>query len=279
MRNRIAWAATIALALALASLLVYDARGQGVEVELRNELEAWPNQDRHYQNATRLEGTVHLWAGPVHARVRYARIMWGASDAKITGTVLNAESGKVNERQRGAALYVQRRGVRVGWKVERRSVNHTWRHKRAKEGRHPWFPAGYRAGQRAADGEQLPNHAPGLSRPSIGYYDGARAFVGADLGGLEVELAGPLWRWKDLTLPWPSVTLDATYRSGPWAAEAEAQAGGPSGWAADVGVERTLWGPLTVGLRAGALDSPDWGPNLYRITSTISLDLSYRAAR
>jgi len=273
MRNTLVWAATILLALALATLFVCDAEAQEVELSLRNELEAWPTPDRFYQNRTRLNAQALASWGAVHVRLRYARLMWGASDAKIEGSLLNAEAGKVNERRRGAAMYLQRSGVRVGWKVERRSVNHTWRHKRSREGRHPWFPGSYKIGQRAADGEQAPNHPPGLSRPSIGYWDGARPLVGLQRGGWELELAGPLVRWKSLTLAWATVTLDAAYRRGLWEVRLQAQALGPTGWAADLQVERVLLGPLSAGLRVGALDAPDWDDNLQRVALTLALDL------
>lgn len=261
--------------LAVAVLLVWGilavrcAVGQTVTSDVGAMVEVWTGPEDKWQNRMQVRGQVLGKWGPLRLRVWMSGVWWGASDAKIAGSLLNAEAGRVLERRHGASVYGQWGGLQVGATVHRRAVHHIWRHK----SRHRYFPGSWQIGRRGCNGASTPSYPPGQGCPSIGYWDGVRPQVGYEGHGWDVRLRGPLVRWKTLTLPWPRWMGTASYETGAWTVTAEGRVGGPAGWSADFGVRRELIGPVEIGLRAGQVALPVWTENtIRRISTTITLD-------
>jgi len=258
------------LVAVLLGWLVAECRGQSVETDVQAQVEVWTSSERCYRNRLAAEaGATGRW-GPVRARAFMDVIWWGACDAKVAGSLLNAEAGRVVERRHGAELYVQQWGVQLGGTIRRRAVHHIWRRK----DRHPWFPGNWEIGRRGCNGEATPSHPVGDGCPSIGYADGLRPRAGYEGDGLDVVLYGPLWSWKDsLTLPWSDWIARAVYDRGPWTTSVEARWGGPADWSVDGGLRREVIGPVELGIRVGQVASPIWtDDNLQRLTTTITID-------
>jgi hypothetical protein len=207
------------------------------------------------------EGQLTGTWGPALVRARLQVKRWGACDSKVQSALLNAESGRVYSRRQsvlvagrlGGAL----RGLVLGAQWDRRSAHHVWRH-RGRENRHPWFPGTWRVGRRGCEGGSVPHHPPESACPSLGYWGGARPYLGFDSGGVTASVRGPLLRWKGLTLPWPSVIGAASYEWGRWTVGVWAQGGGPQDWAAIARLRRRLPEGLFVEASFGRRPLPEW---------------------
>ncbi len=226
--------------------------------DINLELALWPESDRCYQNMMRVdpEATARINRFFVEGFVDFK--WWGACDSKIPGLPLNAEAGKVIERKHGLnAGIIVLDGLEVGVTVRRRAVHHIWRHKVRK--RHSYFPSDWKVGRRGCNGEKVGDHPKGKGCPSLGYYDGAGGYLNYDNGGFDVELTTPQYRWKDLTLPWPSWTLNAEYRRENWAVRLLGETGGKRKTTYDIEVERRLFTKyFWVGASYGRLPAPGW---------------------
>jgi hypothetical protein len=99
-------------------------------------------------------------------------------------------------------------------------------------------------------------------RETIGYHDGLR-FTGQCYG---VEVWSPyVYRPNDpLTLPWHDWRVETMQRVGRWVGSGFVGLGGPRDGASwDVGIGYDF-GPIVVGGRIGAVESPGWGESLFR---------------
>lgn len=289
-RNAIMWVvrgfALFFLLLGLLLLSSCPSKGQPGPVlagGAEAKMSVWAQHQRCYQHSMSGEGRAKLLWGPAFAEGFLRVKWWGACDAKIPSSFLNAEAGKVIERWHGVNLGVEIRGVQIGGTVRRDAVHHIWRHK----DRHNYFPESWQVGRQAAFGGDAPNWPDDRpQKASLGYYDGAGPFVGYEGHGLDVELTGPQYRWKSLTLPWPEWTLNAEYMySAVWEVETfvstmhfhgfrlevYGQAGGPAYEALSGEAILRITRRVGIGVRGGRIDVPGWSKPVDRLA--ISLEL------
>jgi len=265
--NRVARVGTVLVILVLLGLFVHDCTAQTLTFDSKVGIEVWAAPDRCYQNQLSAEARAESSWGPVHGDLFMSATWWGACDAKVPGSLLNAEAGKVLERSHGADLYATYRGIEAGGTVRRRAVHHIWRHRTRNTNGFPSTNNAAWAQQQCAEGEG------GKRCPFLGYWDGVRPLVGYEGYGIDARLIGPNWTWKDgLTLPWPDWIARASYESGPWTVSGRMQWGGLREWSGDLGVRRTIVEPFSLGVRAGSVPVPGWTSPLHRVTTTITIE-------
>ena len=249
------WGVSLLVAALLAWLLVEAAQGQPrFEVEGRGSVMAWAADRHSYQHAMSARADASASWKPVVARAKLGLTRWGTDDAIIEHALLNAETAKVYSRRQGVSLGVRWRGVEVGAEYDRRSVHHVWRNKKS-EPRHDHFPSNWRIGRsgEAPDWNRSPLY------PSLGYWDGVRPYVRVERGGLRVVVRGPLTPWKDaLTLPWPAVRAEGSYRWKKWCFGLEAQGLRHRKPTGTIRIARVLTDPIRVRGSAGWAHPPQW---------------------
>jgi hypothetical protein len=243
------------------------AVAQTLTGEARGSVAVWAEHARCTQHAMtgEAQGTARL--GVLFAEGFLSVKWWGACDAKIPSSPLNAEAGKVIERRHGVNIGVQWHGFQIGATVRRDAVHHIWRHK----DRHAHFPGNWRIGRKGCNGEATPSHPAGKGCPSIGYYDGVGPFLGYDAHGVDVTITGPQYRWKTLTLPWPNWTLRAEVALEEWQFRVYGQAGGPAYPALSGQIARKLGLRLWLGVRGGRIDAPGWRRPFDRVAVVLLL--------
>jgi hypothetical protein len=250
------WGVSIALALLLAWLMVDLAQGQSFgEATFRAEgtggVMAWASDSHSYQHTMNARGDFAATWEPLIVRIKLGLTRWGASDAIIDHTLLNAETGKVYSRRQGVSLGVRWNGVELGVEYDRRSVHHVWRNKKR---RHDHFPGSWRVGRSgdAPDWNQNPIY------PSLGYWGGVRPYFRVERGGLTVACRGLLYHWKSLTLPWPAVRMAVGYRWGRWRVGVDVQGFRHRDLTGTVRVELHVVGPVWLRGSGGWAHPPQW---------------------
>lgn len=265
LRGFLRYAVLIAALLFLVAFMVECAYGQTLQDRLtptfsgdvHAEARAWSTDDRCYQHDMEAGASIEALWGRWFAVGHLSMQWWGACDAKIPASFMNAESGRVIDRVHGAKAGVDLGAVRVGGAILRRSVHHFWRNAAAT--RTNQFPADNDA---VAAKERCRS---GGTCPGLGYYDALGPYIGVDAGPFSGEVAWLAYRWKALTLPWPSVLLEATYTMGPWEIGAEGQAGGEMEAALDASLYRRIFKRFWVGANVGRLSPPGWGKPIDRL--------------
>jgi len=257
------WGVSIAVAALLAWLMVDCARGQVADqltLGARGEggVMAWASDSHGYQHTMRGRADAAVtWepAGPLHvaARAKLSLRRWGTSDAIIKHALLNAETARVYSRRQGVSVGVRWRVIEIGAEYDRRSVHHVWRNKDS-EPRHDHFPRSWQVG-RSGD---APNWDQTPIFPSLGYWDGIRPYVRVEHGRFRLVLRGPLYHWKNLTLPWPHLRVAVGYGWGPWRAGINVQGLRHRAPTGTVRVERRVTGPLWLRGSAGWAHPPQW---------------------
>jgi len=213
----------------------------------------WASDAHSYQHTMSARGDVAARLGSLVARGKLGLKRWGASDAVIKHALLNAETAKVYSRRQGASFGVRIDGVEVGVEYDRRSVHHVWRNKK-DEPRHDHFPGSWKIGRtgNAPSWDQDPIYA------SLGYWDGLRPYLRIEREGLTATLRGPLWAWKDLTLPWPAVRVKVEQRWRSWRFGFKAQGFRHRAVTGTAWVGRHITGPLRARASAGWAHPPQW---------------------
>lgn len=246
--------------------------------DINLEASLWAEDDRCYQNILRADTNVRLRWNALYVGGFMDLKWWGACDAKIPGSPLNAEAAKVVERKHGlnagidvGIIYGALDGLILGGTVRRRAVHHVWRNKN----RHPWFPGGWKRGIRGCEGKAIKNYPAGEGCPSIGYYDGVGGYVQYKNYNLDVVITTPQYRWKidnyekgfGLTLPFPAWTMDAEYRHDNWAVHVVGETGGERQTTYDIELERRLFTErFWVGASYGRLPVPGWLDPIERLS-------------
>jgi len=159
-------------------------------------------------------------------------------------------------RRHGLNVGPRYKNFQLGGSLRRRSDQFVWRHAE----RHRHFPKSWQVGRQAASGESAPDWPEDRpQKPSIGYWDGVRLFLGYEGRVLNVELLGPNWTWKQLTLPWPDYIIRAWFAFKRWTVTGYAQHGGPAEDAGWIQISRALWGsPVQILVRGGRAATPGW---------------------
>lgn len=294
-------AIVVSAALFLLWLLFADvAFSQQVRSDVGYGIEQWSGGDKRYMNRMSVQVAVEAQLGALWTEGTVGGVWWGSDKAKISGSLWNVEAGKVLEYRRSFALAVVLKiapqwALRLGGVAQRRGVHHIWQFK-SREGRHDYFPAGWRVGISGCNGGRAPNWPPdGPQCPSIGYWDTVAPLLILEGRWLTARIEGPMRRWKDLTLPYPRVQYFLTVRPGKWRIGTRGEAFGPAGFGYDVEVSRSLPGAeftlpilgipidippvefLRIGLTASDhLSDPGWGvgpgDNLRRIGATLTVE-------
>lgn len=243
------------VAFLLLFLIVRDCTAQNVGTDINAKVEVWANKQDCYQNRFIGNASVNVnWNG-IKLMPHMGIVWWGACDAKIVGSLLNAEAGKVLERKHGIEATYNYRGFIAGFAINRRAVHHIWRNKN----RHPWFPGNWQLGRSGMNENGIPSYPKGQGKPSIGYYDGIRGIIGYKDKNLKVRLYSPFYVWKtSLTLPYPSVSADLHYKHNSWFVDVEWDSGWRVGYNFDIGIRRKIVGPLSLGIRYGHIPRPGW---------------------
>lgn len=266
-----AWLVALFLML-LGALTVHDAMGQRLDARIEGGLDLWAQSDRCYQHTWQTEVEAEMNWGRLNVTGHVTRRIWGACDAKIPSSPINAEADKVNEMIHGA--YGTLRlvdGLRAGVQVHRRKAHHIWRNKRSKENRHNHFPGSWQIGRETANGGSAPNWPEGgPQRPSIGYWDafGPRLAYRADAGHLAVTYLP--FRWKSLTLPYSEWLLRGEYRPNEdWMIRVEANRDVLERIHGRLRVERRVIRSLWMGVEVAKRNSPDWAEPLRYVSATV----------
>jgi hypothetical protein len=265
--------------------------GPGIEVlpSASAQVEQWAGPHKSYMNRLVARAEVVARWRSLWAEATASGIWWGSGRSKVSGSLLNTESGKVIERRRSLALALAfdlpgSWSLRVGGIVQRRGIHHIWQYKRS-EGRHDYFPGGWQSGVTACNGGQAPDWPPDNNQcPSIGYWDTAGPLLilerrwerGAHVNLVRVRVEAPQATWKSLTLPYPRAGGSVTARLREWRLRAEGEAFGPAGFGYDAQVSRSLPGAAQVRLGlvlSDHLPDPGWGKgpgdNLRRVGATL----------
>lgn len=202
----------------------------------------------------------------VRAEVFLRGVWWGACDGTKPGNPLVAEAGNVLERRHGINVLVRAwHGIFVGGSVRRRAVHHFWRNGRP----YPWgqFPLSGRAKTAQERCQQ------GQPCPALGYHDHVRPMIVYDWRGVSVEVLGPGYRWKDVTLPYASYMGSVSYTGDTWGVDVKGAAGGLREPVLDGGVRVRIIQSMWAQVRFGTLHAPGWRGPLYRLA--VGLELSF----
>jgi len=291
------WKAIVAVvALILLSLLISDvafsqrpgsgegAEGAHVTPGLSFEVEQWATPDKTYMNRMSAHATIEARWRLLWAEVAASAVWWGSGRSKVSGSLLNTESGKVIERRRSAALGLTLDvspswRIRLGGIIQRRGIHHIWQYKR----RHDYFPGSWEAGVSGCNGGKAPDWPSDQPQcPSIGYWDVIASLLvarGRWKGvALRFRVEAPAQTWKTLTLPYPRARFAAQARLREWRFRLRSEAFGPAGFGYDAEISRTF--PPVDQVRLGLttsdhLPDPGWGrgpgDNLARVGATITV--------
>jgi len=215
----------------------------------------WHQHTACFQNTAKASLEVEGEWGPSFAEAYSDFQWWGNCDSKIASSPLNAESAMAYTRYHGINVGVENSGVQIGATLRRRADHFVWRHK----DRHNHFPASWQVGVQAANGEGAPNWPDDRpQKPSIGYREHVRPYLGYEGHGFDVNFMGIGWTWKSLTLPWPDWILRGEYEYREWLFYVYGQAGGPDETAGYLRVSRVVKGPLRLGIEGGRAPTPGW---------------------
>lgn len=257
--------AFVAIVLA-AILFATDACGQSFSASGEISADAWASHDRCYQHTMKAGGAAGVRVGPIYATGFLKAVWWGACDAKIASSILNAENGRVIERSHGVnALVPVWRGFKIGATMRRRAVHHIWRNQ-----------ADFREGGFPESGNAQTARARCRARlqcPTIGYHDHVRPMVTYTYGGISAKFMGPGWRWKSITLPYSAVLASVVYRDDRWGVDVKGAVGGLRESVVDAGVRVRLSGPVWAEGRYGTVSTPGWRSPLRRLAAGIRITL------
>lgn len=244
---------TAALLLAVLALACAPAHAQNASLtgDVGAHAEVWADPADCFQNAFDADGRASLDVGPFFADAFVRFRWWGSCDAKIAGSILNAEAGRVVERWHGIDVGATWRSVEAGVTVRRDAVHVIHRFKN----RNGW---GFPAENSARWAKEQCRAGNDGNCPFIGYYDGVGPFIGVETDDVFIRITGPQYRWKDLTLPWPAWTLRSRFEFGRLAVGANGQTGGIKETAFDLFASYAVAAPVRLGLRYGHLDRPGW---------------------
>jgi len=257
------------LILSLLAVNIANSQTFGVETDMK----LWASPDRCYQNSMSVgvEAKVPLYKILYTEGFMRAK-WWGACDAKVPASPLNAEAGKVIERKHGVNLGIQiPSGFQFGTTLRRRAVHHIWRHK----DRHNHFPGSWQIGRQGCTGGDAPSWPDDKPQcPSIGYWDGLRGFIGFENDRWDVIAMSPQYSWKSsLTLPYPDYILDAEYNRDKWGGELHLQGGEIVEFTYDVELKRRVFKELWISSGYGYINAPGWKSPLRRFYARVSMNL------
>jgi len=234
--------------------LLSCTQAQTLDTEWEAEVALWNQHTSCIQHTVTAGGEVEGRFGPAFAEIFAGWRWWGACDAKIPSSPLNAESGLAYTRRHGVNLGLSWRGLQLGATLRRRADQFVWRH----ADRHDHFPASWQVGRHGCRGEATPSRPAGEGCPSIGYWDGIRVYLGYEGHGASVEVIGPPWTWKTLTLPWPRWRATASYEFGRWHVSGQGRLGGPAHAAGHLSLSRRIAPRLWIGAKVGRAAAPGW---------------------
>jgi len=263
-QERVVW---IVAACILLFFAVECSRGQPVDLtaDARIELNYWANSSKSYQHQMKWHGKVRGDLYVLFAEAEIGQVRWGADDAVLPGAMLNAETARTYDRRQavrgGISFSKETWRVDVGAEYDRRSIHVVWRNKAPWRGNTfphdgSWENAKMRC-ENPSDYDPLKPQAEGVC-PAIGYWDGVRPYLYAKLGMTRIEFHGPLYRFKDLTLPWPTIHGRIGAHWDDWKYYVNISGGGNRSWRGTVELNRDITKHLSIGTEAGVPQLPEW---------------------
>ena len=213
---------------------------QQFKPELSFSQELWVTRHQGFQNrALGLAGaSVDIPAVEVNIWMEY--IWWGNDNSLIPGSFLNAESGKVLERNYGATLLGKFAGCFAGARAARRSF--------------------------------LTLGEPVKWGSTIGYYDDLRAEVGCDLPYVRFSYISPkIVRWNDATMPYPDHIVNVALKYGKLVISSNMELEGTQQNSYDFGIGYHITPNVYFGANGGSLSYPGFGNPIERGGITINL--------
>lgn len=265
-----------------------SCQGQSLHASGHARISAWHAPSHCYQHRMDAGGQVRAEWGPVFVRGHLRMRRWGNCNSIIESAMLNAESARAYSRWQGGLAGLMIGPVELGVQYDRRSVQHVWYDEPGW--RHDYFPhdGDWRAARercrKEENAEKVIGRADGTC-PGISYWDGLRPHLAYDRGAFRIAVKGPLYHWKNLTLPWPAVRAKARYRASPWTVRAKAQGGRHRAWRGTLRLTRALTGlpdgipgdldipRLHLGVAVGRAALPE---HRDRVADRVALTLSWR---
>lgn len=265
------------LLLVFALLFAFStASGQSLTSDLNGRFEYWPSDDQCYQNQIQANSSVTASMGAFTARGFLQFTWWGACDAKIKGSFLNAEAGKVIERSHGIELLYWIGDVGLGATIQRDAVHHIWRN--SPDWRHNQFPHdnSWKGAEKRCLSpiESKPyNQWANGTCPGIGYWDGVGPTVVLDLESLRIELDAPIYHWKDLTLPSPILVWSFSFfKKQRFYLEGRGEVNSANSAVNDFEVGYDISNTVSIGVSAGTVGVPGWRDDLRRVAIVLRAD-------
>ena len=261
-QERVIWAI---ITLLLLTLAVECSQAQTISAGGEVELRYWGTDPNGYQHQMMWQGHIRTTASWFFLEAEIGQVRWGANDAILPNAMFNAETARTYDRRQavrtGIIVSNANWTVEVGGEYDRRSIHVVWRNKASWRGNtfphdNSWKNAKARCENPTAAKKVKPQ-AEGVC-PALGYWDGLRPYLFVETGRVHVEVHGPLYRLKTLTLPWPLLRLQMGVDWQKWKNYVNISGGGNRPWRGTVEVNRKITDILSIGAEGGIPQLPEW---------------------